>query len=321
MSTSSFHPAEEDMHPQLLTTENLSRLASSTPPPEVTRADRIAQFQASLYEERRISTLTTTSALVLPAHGSFPTRTTAADAAIHASKRSRKQSSSSNNVAIDAFPLPFPYHNDAFFIPVVESGHTKYDSPTACSSIAAAAFVTTPSDRYSTRSSDSGSQQQQAPSYLPPTRPRPSSYLTPPPPYRSSSTPPDFVWWRRRESIQVQEQQQQTMPSNSCCKKTQSSRISRLKTSSNSSSATLSTIQSISLPPKKSPQHLPPPHPFRSSCCSSTSTSTITCTIQQRLQQRNDQHSTRKSSSGFLASMLQLLRHKAKSSISLAAKK
>ncbi|KAI8078748.1 uncharacterized protein BX664DRAFT_342600 [Halteromyces radiatus] len=32
------------------------------------------------------------------------------------------------NVAIDAHPLPFPYHNDSTFLPTVETGRTRFDS-------------------------------------------------------------------------------------------------------------------------------------------------------------------------------------------------
>ncbi|KAI8072968.1 hypothetical protein BC940DRAFT_126366 [Gongronella butleri] len=36
--------------------------------------------------------------------------------------------SPTKNVAIDAHPLPFPYHNDCTFLPTVETGRTRYDS-------------------------------------------------------------------------------------------------------------------------------------------------------------------------------------------------
>ncbi|CAO3591656.1 unnamed protein product [Absidia cylindrospora] len=32
------------------------------------------------------------------------------------------------NIAIDAHPLPFPYHNDCTFLPTVETGRTRFDS-------------------------------------------------------------------------------------------------------------------------------------------------------------------------------------------------
>ncbi|KAL1931285.1 hypothetical protein VTP01DRAFT_10422 [Rhizomucor pusillus] len=171
---------------QWLTVENLAKHTSSTPPPEVTRAERIAQFQASLIGTNEgILTRRTTRV-------SFPPRG-------KSSKRSRDTSCSgnSNNIAIDVFPLPFPYHNDAFFLPVVESGHTRYDSSSraACSVLAA----TPVSDRRSQRTSSSSIN-----SFIinlsssPSSRPaRPSSFL-PHPNNRSSSTPPNLL--QKRES-------------------------------------------------------------------------------------------------------------------------
>lgn len=44
-------------------------------------------------------------------------------------RRGRKISSTTTqNVAIDAYPLPFPYHNDSTFLPTVETGRTRFDS-------------------------------------------------------------------------------------------------------------------------------------------------------------------------------------------------
>ncbi|KAI7862034.1 hypothetical protein BDF14DRAFT_1860827 [Spinellus fusiger] len=40
-----------------------------------------------------------------------------------------------DNVAIDAYPLAFPYHNDTIFMPTVESGRTRFDSISTISSL------------------------------------------------------------------------------------------------------------------------------------------------------------------------------------------
>ncbi|KAI8336711.1 hypothetical protein BC941DRAFT_427889 [Chlamydoabsidia padenii] len=43
--------------------------------------------------------------------------------------RERKTSATTTqNIAIDAYPLPFPYHNDCTFLPTVETGRTRFDS-------------------------------------------------------------------------------------------------------------------------------------------------------------------------------------------------
>ena len=47
----------------------------------------------------------------------------------HKRLRRTRTRSTTNNIVIDAYPLPFPYHNDAIFLPVVETGRTRYDSP------------------------------------------------------------------------------------------------------------------------------------------------------------------------------------------------
>lgn len=249
---------------QWLTVENLAKHTSSTPPPEVTRAERIAQFQASLIGTNEgILTRRTTRV-------SFPPRG-------KSSKRSRDTSCSgnSNNIAIDVFPLPFPYHNDAFFLPVVESGHTRYDSSSraACSVLAA----TPVSDRRSQRTSSSSIN-----SFIinlsssPSSRPaRPSSFL-PHPNNRSSSTPPNLVWWRQCERGQVS-----------------ASRMRRDSSCRNVSRATLSTIHSIRRVSSKNlhvcstyNHPLPPPSTSPSSSSSSTPITCMTATASKQAQQQ-----------------------------------
>lgn len=247
---------------QWLTVENLAKHTSSTPPPEVTRAERIAQFQASLIGTNEgILTRRTTRV-------SFPPRG-------KSSKRSRDTSCSgnSNNIAIDVFPLPFPYHNDAFFLPVVESGHTRYDSSSRACSVLAATPV---SDRRSQRTSSSSIN-----SFIinlsssPSSRPaRPSSFL-PHPNNRSSSTPPNLVWWRQCERGQVS-----------------ASRMRRDSSCRNVSRATLSTIHSIRRVSSKnlhvcSTYNRPPPPPSTSpSSSSSTSITCMTATASKQAQQQ-----------------------------------
>lgn len=247
---------------QWLTVENLAKHTSSTPPPEVTRAERIAQFQASLIGTNEgILTRRTTRV-------SFPPRG-------KSSKRSRDTSCSgnSNNIAIDVFPLPFPYHNDAFFLPVVESGHTRYDSSSRACSVLAATPV---SDRRSQRTSSSSIN-----SFIinlsssPSSRPaRPSSFL-PHPNNRSSSTPPNLVWWRQCERGQVS-----------------ASRTRRDSSCRNVSRATLSTIHSIRRVSSKnlhvcSTYNRPPPPPSTSpSSSSSTPITCMTATASKQAQQQ-----------------------------------
>ncbi|KAI9018112.1 hypothetical protein CLU79DRAFT_761758 [Phycomyces nitens] len=59
---------------------------------------------------------------------------------------------STDNVAIDAHPLAFPYHNDTIFLPTVESGRTRFDSISTASSLQ---ISRTPSPALSTSSSSS----------------------------------------------------------------------------------------------------------------------------------------------------------------------
>ncbi|KAL0076363.1 hypothetical protein J3Q64DRAFT_1771293 [Phycomyces blakesleeanus] len=59
---------------------------------------------------------------------------------------------STDNVAIDAHPLAFPYHNDTIFLPTVESGRTRFDSISTSSSMQ---ISRTPSPALSTSSSSS----------------------------------------------------------------------------------------------------------------------------------------------------------------------
>ncbi|ORZ20690.1 hypothetical protein BCR42DRAFT_409297 [Absidia repens] len=44
------------------------------------------------------------------------------------SVKSSAAATQTKNIAIDAHPLPFPYHNDCTFLPTVETGRTRFDS-------------------------------------------------------------------------------------------------------------------------------------------------------------------------------------------------
>lgn len=90
----------------LLTQENLDQFCSTQPSVESTRAFLLDRYHASLN----------------PSPASSLSSSSASSSSTYMIKRKKKKNNAAitQNVAIDALPLPFPYHNDDVFMPVAE---------------------------------------------------------------------------------------------------------------------------------------------------------------------------------------------------------